>query len=89
MRKVARTLAALLLLGAVIAAASHGHLGGTDGGEPCATCVFAGASGATSIQPTLPAPVAVAAALAPSLVVAPGFTPPPLSLAPKVGPPAA
>ncbi len=89
MRKVARLLAVLLLFAATVAASSHGHLGSVEDRAPCATCAFAGSSAAASVLPRLPAPIAVERAPERPIVDAPGFAPPPLSRAPKHGPPAA
>lgn len=88
-QRIARAGAALLLLAATLAAAPHGHLAPSSDATPCATCVFAGSSGAVSIAPELPPPAQLAQLAPPRLVASPGFTPPPLDLAPKNGPPRA
>ncbi len=90
MGKVARALAAALLLLAVGASARHDHAGAVPGrAVRCATCAFAGTPGVGNVLPELPAPISATCVEEPALPDAPGFIPPPLSLAPKLGPPAA
>jgi hypothetical protein len=88
-RRLARAGAALLLLAATLAAAPHGHLAPAPDATPCATCVFAGSSGAFAVAPRLPPPAYIAPVDPAPLVVSPGFAPPPLEHAPKNGPPRA